>query len=270
MSRRVAVTAACGRMGREILRAVATEPGLTLVAALERPGHEELGEDATLLAGLPRSGVALRADLDAALAGCDVVIDFSVAAAAAAVADAAAGAGAALVVGTTGLDSAALAAHDRAAARVPVVRAPNMSVGVNVILDLVARAARMLGPEFDFELFEMHHRRKVDSPSGTALRMAETVARARGAELSEVVRHGRAGTVGPRPAGEIGLHAARGGDVVGDHIAIFAGPAERIEIVHRAHGREVFARGAVRAALWTAGRAPGLYDMGDVLGQEEE
>jgi 4-hydroxy-tetrahydrodipicolinate reductase len=176
----------------------------------------------------------------------------------------------ALVVGTTGLDVAAREALERAARVVPVVASPNMSVGVNVLLALLRQAAEMLGQGYDFEIFEMHHRGKVDAPSGTALRMAEVVAEARGLELGQAARHGRSGALGPRGAAEIGIHAARGGDVVGDHLAVFAGPGERVELIHRAHGRDTFARGAVRAALWTAGRAPGLYGMGEVLARSDE
>jgi 4-hydroxy-tetrahydrodipicolinate reductase len=209
--------------------------------------------------------VPITSDLEAGLAASDVVIDFSSPAAAAPVARAAARAGRGLVVGTTGLDSSATEALRAAARSVPVVAAPNMSVGVNVVLELLARAAAMLGASYDLEIFEMHHRGKIDAPSGTALRMAGVVAAERGLDPRLAARHGRSGALGPRPEEEIGIHAARGGDVVGDHVAIFAGPGERVEIVHRAHGRDTFARGAVRAALWVAGRAPKLYDMSDVL-----
>jgi 4-hydroxy-tetrahydrodipicolinate reductase len=205
-------------------------------------------------------------DPAAAFAGVDAVIDFSAPAGTEARAAAAADAGAALVVGTTGLGDAQQGALRRAAERIPVVVAPNMSVGVNVALALLREAARLLGPAYHFEIFEMHHEGKVDAPSGTALRMADVVARERGTKLADVARHGRSGAVGPRPRDEIGIHAARGGDVVGDHLAIFAGPGERLEIVHRASSRDTFARGAVRAARWALGHAPGLYDMSDVLG----
>ena len=261
---RVAVGGAAGRTGRHIVRAVLEHPESELSAALEREDHPLLGQDVTVL-GEGASSVTLTSDLGAALAASEALIDFSVPAGTAERAEAAAASGAALIVGTTGLDVTANEGLERAARTVPVVAAPNMSVGVNVMLALLAEAAKMLGDDYDFEVFEMHHRGKVDAPSGTALRMAEVVAEEKGLDLGLSARHGRSGALGPRPAAEIGLHAARGGDVVGDHLTIFAGAGERIELVHRAHSRDTFARGAVRAALWTAGREPGLYGMADVL-----
>ncbi len=263
---KIAIGGAAGRTGRHIVEAVLADPRAELSAVVEREDHPLLGHDASVLVGrTDPTGVILTAELTAALAGVEAFVDFSVPSGtdrrAAAVADA----GSALVVGTTGLGSVENEALQRAAERVPVVAAPNMSVGVNVVLELLREAASKLGADYHFEIFEMHHDAKVDAPSGTALRMGEVVAGVRGLDLDEVVRYGRSGSPGPRGSEEIGIHAARGGDVVGDHLAIFAGPGERVEISHRAGGRETFARGALRAALWTMGRAPGLYGMSDVL-----
>jgi 4-hydroxy-tetrahydrodipicolinate reductase len=252
-------------MGRHIIKAVLDNPETDLAAALERPDHPALGHDAGVLAGASAAGVVVSSDLERAVTACEVLIDFSVPQVVIPAARAASAASVNLVVGTTGLDTAARQALELAGQEVVVVASPNMSVGVNVVLDVLARVARMLGPEYDFEVFELHHRGKVDAPSGTALRMAETVARERGLDAGLCSRHGRSGALGPRPRDEIGVHAARGGDVVGDHTAIFAGGGERIEIIHRAHSRETFALGAVRAALWTRGRPPGVYGMNDVL-----
>jgi 4-hydroxy-tetrahydrodipicolinate reductase len=266
---RVAVVGAAGRTGRHILRALLESDEAQLSAALEQASHPRIGADASSLCeGIGGPSVPLTSDLAAALAQSDAVIDFSAPAGTARRAAAAAEAGVALVVGTTGLDEEARAALEQAAQQIPVVAAPNMSVGVNVLLALLRQAAELLGPGYDLEIFEMHHRGKVDSPSGTALRMAEVVAELRGVDLDLVGRHGRAGAVGPREGSEIGIHAARGGDVVGEHLAVFAGPGERVELVHRAHSRDTFARGALRAALWTRGRRPGLYGMADVLRSE--
>lgn len=263
---RIAVVGAAGRTGRHIVRAVLESADAELSAAVENGEHPLIGVEAGRLGeGDVPETVAISADLEAALAASDAVIDFSVPAGTASRAAAAAEAGVSLIVGTTGLDIEAKGALERAAQVVPIVAAPNMSVGVNVLLELLKKAAEMLGEDYDFEIFEMHHRGKVDAPSGTALRMAEVVADVRGMDLGAVGRHGRSGALGPRSGEEIGVHAARGGDVVGEHLAIFAGAGERVELVHRAQNRDTFARGAVRAALWTAGRAPGLYGMADVL-----
>lgn len=266
---KITVSGAGGRTGRHIVKAVVEHPEAELVAALERTDHPLIGHDISTIADTGVSlGVPISSDRDEALSRCDVVIDFSVPQGAELRMDGAAKAGVAVVVGTTGLDVAARQAMERVSQRAPVVAAPNMSVGVNVVLSLLRQAARMLGPTYDFEIFEMHHRGKVDAPSGTALRMAEVVAEELGLDLGVAARHGRSGALGPRTSEEVGLHAARGGDVVGEHVAIFAGVGERVELVHRAHNRDTFARGAVRAALWTQGRAPGIYGMNDVLAGE--
>ncbi len=262
---RIAVLGAAGKMGRAIVRALADEQGATLAVAVDRAGAADLGQDAGTLAGIAPTGVALRAPLPAAREA-DVWIDFSAAASAPVNAQAAAEAGAGFVLGTTGVPAVDRQKVEQVASRVPVVLSPNMSVGINVLLRLVSDAARALGPGYDIEIVETHHRLKRDAPSGTALRLAEAAAEATGRDLSRTARYARQGDVGPRTAEEIGLQTLRGGDVVGDHTVFFLGLGDRIEITHRASSRETFARGAVRAALWLAGRSPGLYDMRDVLG----
>lgn len=262
---RVAMHGASGRMGRAIIRAVADDAGLALVAAVDREGSEVLGRDAGELAQGSALGVAITAEREAATRA-DVVIDFSTPAATAAMARACAASRTPMVIGTTGLDTEARAAIDALAAEAAVVVAPNTSVGVTVLFHVAAEAARLLGASFDAEIVEMHHRKKVDAPSGTALRLAERVAAAKGLGPDSFV-HGRSGQVGARPEGEIGIVALRGGDVVGDHTLVLAGPGERLELSHRAHDRSLFATGALRAARWVAAiGAPGRYDMADVLG----
>ena len=214
------------------------------------------------VAGEVDQGDSFEAVLDRA----DVVVDFSLHDAVPALAAACARAGKALVSGTTGLSDAERATLTTAAQAVPVVWASNFSTGVNTLFWLTRKAAEILGPDFDLEVVEMHHRHKQDAPSGTATTLAEILAAARGRALSEVARHGRHGVIGPRAAEEIGIHALRGGDVVGDHTVIFAAPGERVELVHRAASRDTFAHGALRAALWARTQPAGLYDMQAVLG----
>jgi 4-hydroxy-tetrahydrodipicolinate reductase len=253
-------------MGRALVRAViAASPEATLTAATERAGSPALGQDAGALGAGQPLGVAIAAGVPAAGVA-DVWIDFTVPAATAGYCDAAVAAGASLVIGTTGLAPEQRAAIDRAATKVPVVFAANYSVGVNVMLKLVADAAQTLGSAYDLEIVETHHRAKRDAPSGTALRLAEALAEATGRDLATDARYERHGDVGPRPARQIGLQTLRGGDVVGDHTVHFMGTGDRLEITHRASSRDTFAAGAVRAALWLAGRPAGLYDMRAVLG----
>ncbi|HEY0711484.1 MAG TPA: 4-hydroxy-tetrahydrodipicolinate reductase, partial [Polyangia bacterium] len=256
---------AAGKMGRAILRATIEEPRARVAAAIDRAGSGELGHDAGTLIGLPATGVTVSAGAPGAGVA-DVWIDFSSPATAVANAEAAAAAGAGYVLGTTGLaanDKAAIAAT---AKRSPIVFSPNMSVGVNVLLKLVADAARALGPAYDIEVLEAHHRMKRDAPSGTALRLAEAAAEGSGRDLEKTARYDRHGDIGPRTQEEIGMQTLRGGDVVGDHTVFFFGPGDRVEITHRASSRETFAKGAVRAAVWLFGKPAGLYDMRDVLG----
>lgn len=266
MATRIAVLGADGRMGRALTRAVvAAAPEAKLAVACERPDHPALGKDPGVLAGGEATGVTVIGSLPAKGAA-DVWIDFTAASATETVAAAASAAGAALVVGTTGLGDQARAALDQAAKKVPVIYATNYSVGINVLRAVVAEAARALGPSYDIEIVEAHHRSKRDAPSGTALTLAEAVATATGRQLATAARYARQGDIGPRSAGEIGIQSVRGGDVIGDHTVFFLGSGDRLEITHRATTRDTFAVGAVRAAVWLASRPVGMYDMRAVLG----
>jgi 4-hydroxy-tetrahydrodipicolinate reductase len=249
-----------------LVRTVTAAEGCVVAGATERAGAIELGRDVGELAGIGVLGVTLTDRPAEMFAAVDAVIDFTAPAATAAHAALAAEAGCAFVAGTTGLEDEHRAALRAAAKRVPVVWAPNMAAGVNLLFALTERVAQALGPEFDIEIVETHHRHKVDAPSGTALALGEAAAAGRGVALRDVRESGRDGITGARARGAIGFASLRGGDVVGDHTVVFAGAGERIELTHRAASREIFANGAVRAALWTAGRAPGLYGMKDVLG----
>ena len=262
---KIAILGAGGRMGRALIQAVSAQDDAEVSAAVEHTGSPLIGQDAGLLAGLPPLGLALGGDV-AAIGGADVAIDFTIPAATAGNAKLAVEKGIALVVGTTGLSKADEAHLHEAAKRVPVVYAANYSVGVNLLTDLVRRAAASMGPEFDIEIVEMHHKHKVDAPSGTALALGRAAAAGRGVALDEVAVRGRDGITGARQKGTIGFAALRGGDVPGDHMVIFAGDGERVELSHKAGGRQIFAAGAVRAALWAVGKPPGLYTMRDVLG----
>lgn len=265
MAVRIAVAGASGRMGRLVIEQVLGAEGVTLVGALEHPGSPEQGTDAGALVGRP-VGVRITGDPRVALAEAEVVIDFSAPTATAGVVEAAAAQGVACVVGTTGLDADARAAVEAAAARVAVVASPNMSLGVQVLAHVLGEALRLLGSGFDIEVVEAHHREKKDAPSGTALRLVEVAARARDLSMESDLRHGRHGANARRVPGEIGVHAVRGGDIVGDHTVVLAGLGERLELTHRATSRAVFAAGALRAARWVVGRPPGRYHIGDVLG----
>jgi 4-hydroxy-tetrahydrodipicolinate reductase len=260
---RLVVVGAAGRMGRMLTQIIPDTLGVRLTAALERPGVPALGADS---GGATPNGVPITSDIAAALADADAIVDFSSPSSSVAMAKAAADAKVAAVIGTTGLSAEDLAAIVDCAERTAIVRSGNMSLGVNLLAVLVEGAARALGPAWDAEIVEMHHRLKVDAPSGTALLLGEAVAHGRGVDLAENSARGRAGLTGPRRTGEIGFASLRGGTVVGDHTVIFAGSGERIELSHRAEDRGVFARGALAAALWTRGKTPGLYSMADVLG----
>jgi 4-hydroxy-tetrahydrodipicolinate reductase len=266
---RIAIIGAGGRMGRALIRAIADVPTAVLAAAAENDGSPTLGQDASLLAGLPPSGVLIGSDAAAAIAAADVAIEFSAPAATVKHAGLAAQAGKAYIVGTTGLASCDEDVLHQAAKHVPVVYAANYSVGMNLLADLVRRAAAGLGLEFDIEIVEMHHRHKVDAPSGSALALGRAAAAGRNVKLEDVSVRSRDGVTGARKTGTIGFAALRGGDVPGDHTVIFAGDAERIELTHRAGGREIFANGAIKAALWAIGKPPGLYTMRNVLGLED-
>lgn len=263
---RLVVVGAAGRMGRMLIRAIDQAEGCTLVAAIERPGSAALGEDASILAGLPASGVKVTSDVAAAFAAADGVLDFTAPDATVAFAKLAAEAGILHVVGTTGLEPKHLAELAEAAKRTPIVRSGNMSLGVNLLAALVRKVAATLGTDWDIEIVEMHHRMKVDAPSGTAVLLGEAAADGRAVDLAQTRVAGRDGITGAREAGTIGFAALRGGTVVGDHKVIFAGAGERLELAHVAEDRSLFAQGAIKAALWGRGREPKLYSMADVLG----
>jgi len=239
---------------------------LALVGAVERPGHPGLGKDAGELAGIGKIGIPLAGDLRSVVKDGQVVLDFTAPPAAMTHLAVAADAKVPMVLGTTGLGAADLSRAKELSAVVPCVVSPNMSVGVNLLFKVLAEVAAALGGDYDVEIFETHHRFKKDSPSGTALRMAQVVASALGRDLDKAGIYGRKGMVGERGKEEIAVHALRAGDVVGEHTVVFGGMGERIEITHRAHSRDTFAHGALRAARWVVGRPPGLYDMQDVLG----
>ncbi|BDG03939.1 4-hydroxy-tetrahydrodipicolinate reductase [Anaeromyxobacter oryzae] len=266
MTTKVVVTGAAGRMGTQIVRMVTHGPGLALHGAVDRPGSPALGQDAAVLAALPPAGVVVGDDLAKALAGADVVIDFTSHDASARHAELCAEKGVALVIGSTGLGAEEKARVAAAARKIPVVFSPNMSVGVNVVFELVRQAAKVLGEDYDVEIVEMHHKKKRDAPSGTAVRLGEVAAEALGRDPAEALCYSRQGILGERPPWQIGVQTLRGGDVVGEHTVFFCGEGERVEITHRATSREQFARGAIRAAQWLAGKPAGLYDMADVLG----
>ena len=241
---KVAILGAAGRMGQMLVKLAEADARLEVVARIDVvPGYD---------AQWP--------------SGTEAVVDFSFHTAVAENVEKAAAQGIAYVIGTTGLTPEEQARVDACAAKIPIVQAANYSLGVNLLLDLVRRAAATLGVEYDIEVVEMHHRHKKDAPSGTALMLANAAAQGRAVKLDEVACYGRQGIVGERPEGEIALHALRGGSVVGDHTVMFAGEVERVEITHKAQGREAFAAGALRAALWAHGRVAGKYDMRDVLG----
>ncbi|MEK8089301.1 4-hydroxy-tetrahydrodipicolinate reductase [Thermithiobacillus plumbiphilus] len=263
---RVGVTGAAGRMGRHLIQAVTQQEGLVLAAALGRPGGSYLGTDAGLLAGGAPLGVPVVDSLHRVLDALDVVIEFTTPSSTLAHLEACRNAGKAMVIGTTGFDAAHRRIIEEHARHIPLVFAPNMSVGVNALYGALRQMAQVLGEEYDVEIIEAHHRNKVDAPSGTALALGEVVAQALGRDLKSVAVYGREGITGVRDSKTIGFSTIRGGDIVGDHTVMFAGPGEQVEISHRASSRMNFARGAVRAAAWLAGRRPGLYDMQDVLG----
>lgn len=267
MPRRVVVTGVTGRMGGAVMRALRSDVRFQLAGGTARPGSGLAGQDAGTLAGLGPLGAPVFEDPERASAEArpEVVIDFSHPDSTGEWADICARTRTALVVGTTGLSGAVREQLDRAARSAPVVLSPNMSVGINVLLDTATHLVRVLGESWDVEVLELHHRQKRDAPSGTALRLAEVLARAAGRDAS-AFRLARAGEVGPRPPGEIGVQTLRGGDVVGEHTVFFLADGERIEVTHRAGSRDQFARGAVRAAAWVGVQEPGLYTMQDVLG----
>jgi 4-hydroxy-tetrahydrodipicolinate reductase len=268
---RVAIPGAAGRMGCTLVREVAADDNLKLVGAIEAAASLSLGKDAGAVAGIENKGVPIVGSLAEGLANAEGVIDFTVPSVTVELAGLCAERGTAMVIGTTGLSAAEAEQIEQAAKRIPIVWAPNMSVGINVLIQLVQNAARLLGADYDLEIVEAHHKHKKDAPSGTALRLAEALAEAtseRGT-LAERACYGRQGQSEGRPKDEIGIHTVRGGDVVGDHTVYYCTDGERLELTHRASSRQTFAKGAVRALHWLNDREAGLYDMQHVLGLKE-
>ena len=263
---KVLIVGCSGRMGQMLTEVVNESEELELAAALEREGHDWIGRDLSEARGEGKSGIIVSGDGEAAFHGIDVVLDFTTPAATINFSKLAAKSGAVHVIGTTGMTEDEIAALEPAAKSTVLVRAGNMSLGVNLLLGLTRKIASALGPDFDIEITESHHHHKVDAPSGTALMLGEAAAEGRGVSLKDVRDAGRDGITGARKTGDIGFHAIRGGDIVGEHEVLFAGAGERIKIGHIATDRRLFARGAISAALWGLKQAPGHYTMQDVLG----
>jgi 4-hydroxy-tetrahydrodipicolinate reductase len=262
----VAIVGAAGRMGGRLIQAVVAADGLELVGATERPGHPQIGADAGMLAAVGELGIKISDDLEATLLEADVLIDFTFPEVTLKNLEICAKLGKKVVTGSTGFTPEQKQQVEKFAEQVSVVMAPNMSVGVNACFKLLKEAANILGDDFDVEIVEMHHNKKKDSPSGTAVRMGEVVAEALGRDYNKVANYHREGMCGERTHDEIGMQTIRGGDIVGEHTVYFIGMGERIEISHRAMSRDMFARGAVRACQWLQDKDTGLYDMQDVLG----
>ena len=266
---RLIVAGAGGRMGRTLIKAITDAPNVTLAGAVDVAGSAVIGRDAGELAGLGTNGIKVVADPAPLLATADGILDFTVPAATMIFAELAAKAGKVHIVGTTGLTGENEKLIAEAAKRATIVKSGNMSLGVNLLAALAKRVAKTLDEEFDIEILEMHHNRKIDAPSGTALLLGRAAAEGRNINMEQRSVRVRDGHTGARNAGDIGFASLRGGTVVGDHTVIFAGPAERIELSHKAEDRMIFARGAVKAALWAHGKKPGLYSMADVLGLKD-
>ncbi|MGH6703770.1 MAG: 4-hydroxy-tetrahydrodipicolinate reductase [Bradyrhizobium sp.] len=266
---RLIVAGAGGRMGRALTRVISETSGAVVTGALEAPGSELLGKDAGVLAGLPANGILLSADLWSLSANADGILYFTVPGATIANVAIAAERGLVHVIGTTGLSASDEAVIRSVTSRATVVKSGNMSLGVNLLAALVKRVAQSLDDSFDIEVLEMHHKAKIDAPSGTALMLGEAAAEGRKVALAEHSARGRDGLTGSRRSGDIGFASLRGGTVTGEHSVIFAGPMERIELTHRAEDRTMFAQGAVKAALWARRQKPGFYSMADVLGLKD-
>lgn len=263
---KVTVTGAAGRVGGRLIALIKESASMTLAGAVECKGHVAVGEDAGETAGCGHYGVKIIDDLSAVLPHTEVVIDFTAPSATLQHVRLAAQHRRAVVVGTTGLSAQDIAELRMLAGQIPCVLSPNMSVGINVLFKMIAEMAKALGDEYDLEVIEAHHRLKKDAPSGTALKMAEVLAKAVNRDLDRVGVYARKGLIGERKPGEIGIQTIRAGDIIGDHTVLFGGMGERIEVTHRVQNRDTFARGALRAARWVIKQPPGLYDMLDVLG----
>ncbi|MCK9418092.1 MAG: 4-hydroxy-tetrahydrodipicolinate reductase [Nitrospirae bacterium] len=262
------VTGAAGRMGSRIINVLSTSEGIRLSGAVERKGHPLVGHDSCGPAGIPAGGVltVISNDLPAVLKTGDVLIDFTLPEASLENIKVCAELGKPVVIGSTGFSKEQLDAVNQYVQKIPCVLSPNMSIGVNLCFKVLAEIAKTIGEDYDMEIVETHHRMKKDAPSGTAVKMAQVLAAAVSRDLNEVGVYARKGMIGERTRKEIGIQTLRGGDIVGEHTVLFAGKGERIELTHRAHSRDTFAAGAVRAAKWVVGKKPGLYDMQDVLG----
>lgn len=263
---KIIVSGAAGRMGVRIINIIHQTEGVTLSGAFEHPQNPMVGKDAGMVAGLGEKGVKISGSLDDIIDSGDVIIDFTVPVATMTNIRKAASAGKSIVIGTTGITEDEQKEIRRIAENIPVVLAPNMSVGVNVMFKVAAEMAKILGNEYDIEIVEAHHRLKKDAPSGTAIGLAKKLAEATNRDLEETAVYARHGMIGQRSDEEIGIQTLRAGDITGDHTVLFGGIGERLELTHRAHNRDNFAKGAVRAAKWIISRDPGLYDMQDVLG----
>lgn len=262
---KVIVCGASGRMGKRIVACAAEDKEIQIVGAVEHTGHADLGKDIGDLAGIGRLGAAVTDSLESVIKGADAVIDFSFHEASPKVVEIAAAHGKPVVVGTTGLSKSELEAVKPHSRKIALLIAPNMSVGANLMFSKAAEIAKILGSDYDIEVIEAHHNLKKDAPSGTAKRIAEAIAQATGRVLEKCGVYGRKGDNVPRQKGEIGIHAVRAGDIIGDHTVLYCTNGERIELIHRAHSRDTFAKGALRAAKFVKAAKPGLYDMQDVL-----
>lgn len=262
---RAVVTGAMGRMGRRIIQRIHEEEGIEVAGALERPGHPQAGKDVGELTGIGTIHVPLSTEIASILKNCDVVIDFTFPGVSLQNISEASKLGKSMVIGTTGFTENEIGIIRSCSEKIPHLLAPNMSLGINLLLKTLPRAAEILGKDFDVEIVEAHHQFKKDAPSGTAVRLAEVIAEALNRDPAESFVHGREGKEAVRQPGEIGLHAVRGGDIVGDHTVMFCGAGERIEFVHRASSRDTFVNGAIRAARWIVRQKPGLYSMLDML-----
>jgi 4-hydroxy-tetrahydrodipicolinate reductase len=263
---RVVIAGAGGRMGRTLIHALAVSKGLTLAGAVEAPGAAVIGRDAGELAGLGPNGIKVTSDVAPLLKQADGLIEFVIPAATLALTELTAAAGLVHIIGTTGHSAEEDEVIAKAASRAKIVKSGNFSMGVNLLAALTKRVAKTLNEDYDVEILEMHHNKKIDAPSGTALMLGRAAAAGRGIDLAQHSERGRDGMTGARTPGDIGFASLRGGTVVGEHSVTFAGPAERVELTHRAEDRMIFARGALHAALWARTQKPGLYSMADVLG----
>lgn len=262
---RVVIIGVCGRMGRCITRCIRQQTDMRLVGAIQYPAHPYIGSDAGVVAGIGDIGVTIAGELDHVLENADVVIEFSKPKATLGYLRQIVNTDKAMVIGTTGFTGDELATIKTLASQTRCVMAPNMSLGVNVMIQVLDLIAKALGDDYNIEIIEAHHSRKVDSPSGTALRLAETVTETLARDLGEVGIYGRRGIIGVRPKKQIGIHAVRGGDIAGDHTVLFTTEGEQLSVVHRAHSREAFAKGAIRAARWVVNAPKGLHDVSEIL-----